>query len=347
MTQVPVTKETVSSLAALVGGRVVGDGSCTITGVADLRAAGPEHVGFVRDGQYRAAAQKTAAGALITSIPIETNAAQIIVADVRLAFARVAAHFHPVRRATVHSIHAAAVIADGAEIEAPVEIGAGAYVGRARIGAGTTIMPGVHIGDDCEIGRDCLLYPRVVCYDRVVLGDRVVVHGGTVVGSDGFGYARDGARFVKVPQLGGVRIDDDVEIGANCTIDRGAIGDTRIGARTKIDNLCHVAHNCVIGQDCAFAAATLLAGSTIVGNRVILGGHVIVAGHLTITDDTRVGGNSGVLHDVDKPGDYMGHPLVGKKQHFRTLAALRRLVEIEEEVAALRKGTQDSRSATE
>jgi UDP-3-O-[3-hydroxymyristoyl] glucosamine N-acyltransferase len=327
----------VSSLAALVGGRVVGDGARAITGVADLRSAGANPRGVVRDQHYRAAALKSAAGALITYEAIEATAAQIVVADVGLAFARVAQHFHPTPRAERHAVHARAVVADGAELEAPVEIGAGAYVGRSRIGAGTIVMPGAHVGDRCEIGRDCVLFPRAVCLDGVVLGDRVVVHAGTVIGSDGFGYARDGHKYVKVPQVGMVRIGDDVEIGANCTIDRGAIGDTRIGARTKFDNLCHIAHNCVIGEDCAFAAATLLAGSTMVGDRVTLAGHVVVAGHLSIVSDTRVGGNSGVMRTIDKPGDYMGHPLLDKMKFFRTFAAMRRLVELEEAVEELRK----------
>ncbi len=336
--------ETVSSLAGLVGGHVVGDGARCIVGVADLRMASADQIGFVRDQMYREAARASKAGALITYEVLETDAAQIVVADVGLAFAKVALHFHPMPRAHGHSIHPTAVIAPEAEIEGPVEIGPHAVVGRARIGAGAVIMAGASVGDSCRIGRECVLYPRVTCYHGVVFGDRVVIHAGTVIGSDGFGYARDGVRFVKVPQLGSVRIDDDVEIGANCTIDRGTIGDTRIGARTKIDNLCHVGHNCVIGQDCAFAGATFLAGSTVFGDRVILAGHVAVAGHLRIADDVRIGGNSCVLRDVDRSGDFMGHPLMEKKRWFRVLGAQRELLDLQDGVEALRKDLDRLRS---
>ncbi|MEQ1633306.1 MAG: UDP-3-O-(3-hydroxymyristoyl)glucosamine N-acyltransferase, partial [Planctomycetota bacterium] len=161
------------------------------------------------------------------------------------------------------------------------------------------------------------------------------VHSGTVIGSDGFGYARDGAKFVKVPQLGNVRIGDDVEIGANCTIDRGAIGDTSIGARTKIDNLCHIAHNCTIGEDCAFAAATFVAGSTVLGDRVIMAGHAAVGGHLKIVSDVRVGGNSCVLSDIEEPGDYMGHPLIEKRRWIRNMVAHRDLFEMQRKIEKL------------
>ena len=329
--------ETVSSLATLVGGRVLGDGQKRIVGVADLRAAGPEQLGFVRDQKYRDAARTSKAGALITYEELDAAATQIVVADVGLAFARVALHFHPVPRARTHRLHPTAIVAEGAEIEAPCEIGPNVVVGRARIGAGTVLMAGTHVGDGCRLCRDCLLYPRVVLYHGVVLGDRVILHAGAVLGSDGFGYAKDGDRYVKVPQLGGVRLADDVEIGANCAIDRGAMGDTTIGARTKIDNLCHIAHNCRIGQDCALAAASCVAGSTVIGDRVIMAGHVAISGHLEIVDDVRIGGNSCILRDVSKPGEYMGDPLMDKKKWFRVLGAQRGLVEMQATVEALQK----------
>jgi UDP-3-O-[3-hydroxymyristoyl] glucosamine N-acyltransferase len=329
-------QETVSSLAQLVGGSIVGDGDVRITGVGDLRAAGPQHIGFVRDTKYRDAARTTKAGALITFERLDTNAAQIVVADVGVAFAKVALHFHPVPRARTHLVHPTAVVHPEAVLEAPVEIGPHAVVGRARVGAGSVLMAGAYVADGCRLGANCVLYPNVVLYHGVQCGDRVAIHSGSVIGSDGFGYAREQDKWLKVPQLGGVRIADDVEVGANCAIDRGAIGDTVIGARTKIDNLCHIAHNCVTGTDCAFAAAAFLAGTSILGNRVVLGGHVVVAGHLKVCDDVRVGGNSVVLRDVDKPGDYMGYPLQEKMRFGRQLSALRDLVEMRKDVDALK-----------
>jgi UDP-3-O-[3-hydroxymyristoyl] glucosamine N-acyltransferase len=332
--------ETVSSLATLLGGRVVGNGSLPIVGVADLRMAGTDRIGFVRDVKYRDAARATKLGALIVYEELETQAAQIVVADVGLAFAKVALHFHPVPRARQHSIHPTATVHPEAKLEAPVEIGPNAVVGKVAIGSGTVIMAGAFVGDGTKIGRDCVLYPRVVCYHGLSLGDRVVIHAGAVIGSDGFGYARDGAKWTKVPQLGGVRIDDDVEIGANCTIDRGAIGDTKIGARTKIDNLCHFGHNCVVGEDGAFAGATFVAGSTVFGDRVTMAGHVSIGGHRKIGDDVRIGGNSCVLIDVEEPGDYMGYPVVEKRKWIRLMAAQRDLLELQDRVEELRRAVE-------
>ena len=337
--------ETVSSLATLLGGRVVGNGSLPIVGVADLRMAGTDRIGFVRDVKYRDAARATKLGALIVYEELETQAAQIVVADVGLAFAKVALHFHPVPRARQHSIHPTATVHPEAQLEAPVEIGPNAVVGKVAIGAGTVIMAGAFVGDGTKIGRDCVLYPRVVCYHGLTLGNRVVIHSGAVIGSDGFGYARDGAKWTKVPQLGGVRIDDDVEIGANCTIDRGAIGDTKIGARTKIDNLCHFGHNCVVGEDGAFAGATFVAGSTVFGDRVTMAGHVSIGGHRKIGDDVRIGGNSCVLFDVEEAGDYMGYPLVEKRKWIRLMAAQRDLLELQDRVEELRRAVEGNGGA--
>jgi UDP-3-O-[3-hydroxymyristoyl] glucosamine N-acyltransferase len=327
-----MTEQTVASLAQFVGGRVVGDGSVRVTGVCDLRNARPDWIGFVRDASYRDAARTTTAGALITGEELQTRAAQIVVADVGLAFARVAALFHPPPRATEHRVDPSAAVDPGAELESPVTVGPRAVVGRARIGAGSFVMAGSVVADGCRIGRDCVLYPNVTLYPGVRLGDRVLIHSGTVIGSDGFGYVRQGPRWLKVPQLGTVVIDDDVEIGANCTVDRGALGETRIGPGCKIDNLCHIAHNVVIGRDTVMAAACLLAGSTTLGERVSMAGHVVTAGQLRVVDDARIGGNSVLLRDVLEPGDYMGYPLMDKQRFFRHLAALRELVELEKTV---------------
>ena len=293
-----MTEQTVGSLAALVGGRVIGDASRVIRGVADLRGRGEHLIGFVRDKKYRAAAKSVQLGAILCNEELETGAAQILVQDVGLAYAKVARILHPLATAKEHSVHASAVVHPEAVLEAPVAIGPRVVVGRARIAAGSVLEAGVVVGDDCVVGADCVIHPNVVLYPGVRIGNRVELHAGAILGSDGFGYANEGGRWVKVPQLGGVEVGDDVEIGANCTIDRGTIGDTRIGARSKIDNLCHIAHNCVVGEDNAFAAACFLSGSTVLGDRVTLGGHVVSAGHLKVPSDTRVGGASGLTSRV-------------------------------------------------
>lgn len=332
-----MTDVSVAALAELVGGTLIGDGDRRITGVADLGSAGPQHIGFVRDAKYLELARQSRAGAVLCGEDLGVAASQIVVADVGVAFAKVALRFHPPPRATTHLVHPTAVVHAEAELQQPVEIAAHAVVGRCRIGAGTVIGAGVSIADGCVIGRDCALLPRAVLYANVQLGDRVVVHSGSVLGSDGFGYANEDSRWIKVPQLGHLEIGDDVEIGANCTIDRGAIGRTSIGRGTKIDNLCHIAHNVVLGEDCALAAGTLIAGSTTFGDRVTCGGHVVLGGHLKIVSDVRIGGNSGTVRDVDEPGDYMGWPLLEKRQFARHFRVLRDLVEMQGDLEELKR----------
>ncbi len=321
-----MTDASVASLVQLVGGRLIGDGTRRIVGLGDLRTAGPEQIGFVRHARYHAAAKATLAGALLIETEIETSASQIIVRDVDVAYAKVALHFHPVPRASVHSVHASAIVDPEAELEAPVVIGARAVVGKCRIGSGTVISPGVVVSDGSTIGRDCYLLPNCTIYSNVQLGQRVVVHASAVVGSDGFGYAREDGKWLKVPQLGGTIIEDDVEIGAGTAIDRGTLGVTRIGARSKIDNLCHVAHNCTLGTDVVMAAGCMIAGSSTIGDRCVFAGNVGIGGHLQLAADVRLGGGTIVLKDLPESGDYMGHPVMEKRRFLRLLRVLRGLV---------------------
>ena len=321
-----MTEISVAGLAQLVGGRLVGDGTRRILGLGDLRSAGHDRIGFVRDARYHAAAEATKVGALLSATELSTSASQIVVDDVDVAYAKVATHFHPVPRAVEHSIHPSAVVDPGAEIEAPVVIGPRVVVGRCKIASGTVLMAGVVLGDGCTIGRDCLLHPNVTIYQGVQLGQRVIVHANAVIGSDGFGYAQEHGRWLKVPQLGGALLEDDVEVGAGTAIDRGTLGHTRIGARTKIDNLCHIAHNCVLGTDVAIAAGCGIAGSTTIGDRCVFAGNVGISGHLKIANDVRLGGGTIVLKDLPEPGDYMGHPVLEKRRFLRLLRVLRGLV---------------------
>jgi len=334
--------QTVASLAALVGGTVHGDGSLVIRGVGDLRFAGGDRIGFLRDPKLLGAARTTKIGALLVEAPIDTPAVQVVVRAVDVAFARIAGLFHPMPRATEHSVDPTAAVHPEAVLESPVKVGPCAVVERgAHVGAGTVIGAGVVVGEECQVGRDCVLYPRVVLYPKVTLGDRVTIHAGAVVGADGFGYARaEGGEWVKWPQLGTVTVEDDVEIGANVTIDRAALGATRIGRGTKVDNLVHVGHNCSIGERVAIAGFSALAGSVVVGDRVQLGGHTICGGHLKIASDVRVGGNSGVMNDVTAAGDYMGFPLLEKSKWMRVLAWLTRLPELASDVRDLQRAAR-------
>lgn len=320
--------ETVASLAALVGGKVLGDGGRPIHGVNDLRLAGPEEIGFVRDIAYADLARDSAAGAVLVPEDLKLSQPQILIDPVDPAFARIAAQLHPAPHAEEQRHHPSALVAEGARVGEPTHLGPNVVVDAgASIGSGSMLGAGVVVGKGCRIGKDCILHPRVVLYPGTVLGDRVQVHSGAVIGSDGFGYAHEGARWLKVPQVGRVRVEDDVEIGANCTVDRATLGETRIGAGSKIDNLVHIGHNCVLGRDNAVAGMSALSGSTTLGDRVHLAGHVVSAGHLRVVDDVRVGGNSVLRGDVDQAGDYMGYPLLSKRRWGRVLLKLARMAE--------------------
>ncbi|MFN3244883.1 MAG: UDP-3-O-(3-hydroxymyristoyl)glucosamine N-acyltransferase [Planctomycetota bacterium] len=321
-----MTEVSVAALVELVGGRLVGDGTRRIVGLCDLRQAAPDRIGFVRHPRYQEMARDTAAGALLAGDEFETAASLIVVADVDVAYAKVAMHFHPLPLAREHDVHPTAFVHPEAELQPPVQVGPNASVGRCRIGAGTAIKAGASVGDGAQLGRDCLIHANATVGHDCVLGDRVILQPNAVVGSDGFGYAREGATWHKVPQLGHVVCGDDVEVGSNSAVDRGTLGVTTIGARTKLDNLVHIAHNCAIGEDVVMAAGAMVAGSTTLGDRCVLAGQVGVAGHLKITHDCRFAGDTVVLRDVPEPGDYMGHPMMTKRQYLRLMRDQRRSV---------------------
>jgi UDP-3-O-[3-hydroxymyristoyl] glucosamine N-acyltransferase len=308
-----------------------------IRGIGDVRSARPEQIGFVRDPRYAEAARVTEAGALLLANELETPAAQIVVGDVDIAFAIVAGHYHPMPQARRHEIHPSAVVHPEAVLEEPVSIGANAVLGRCRIGAGTVVKACVVIGDDVALGRDCVLYPNVTVYDRTTIGDRFFAHGSCVIGSDGFGYVPDGKTWRKVPQFGGVRIGNDVELGAGTVIDRGAVNNTVIGDGCKFDNLCHIAHNAVIGKNCVMAAGCMVAGSTTVGDDNVWGGKCAAGGHLFIAAGVRLGGGTQALKSIREPGEYMGYPPVEKRMFVRIAKAVQDLPKMRAEWADRRE----------
>ncbi|MFK7739681.1 MAG: UDP-3-O-(3-hydroxymyristoyl)glucosamine N-acyltransferase [Planctomycetota bacterium] len=317
----------VAKLTEIVAGRLVGDGDRKIVGLCDLRQAHADRIGFVRHPRYQEMAQKTAAGAVLAGEEFETNASLIVVDNVDLAYAKLAMHFHPLPLAREHAIHPTAFVHPEAVLEQPVEVGPNATVGRAHVGAGTAVKAGAYVGDGAKTGRDCLLHPQSVLADGCKIGDRVILHSNSIVGSDGFGYARDGSKWLKVPQLGIAVLEDDVELGASSAIDRGTLGETVIGAGSKLDNLVHIAHNCRIGKDTVMAAGAMVAGSTTIGDRCVLAGQVGIAGHLKIADDCRFAGDTVVLKDIDESGDYMGHPVMTKRKYLRLMRDQRRQVD--------------------
>ena len=249
-------------MAAHVGGRVIGDDNPLIRRVASLESAGEGEIAYVEDEKFFAAADKTSASCVITPENAEINApCRIEVKQPKLAFALIAEQLHPPKKRDPE-IHSTAIIAASADIALEVFIGAFVCVGEnSSIGSGTQIRAGAKIGDQVRIGNDCVIHPNVFLEDGVTIGDRVILHAGVVIGTDGFGYVRDEQSHHKFPQIGTVVIEDDVELGANTCVDRAALGRTRIGRGTKIDNMVHVGHNCDIGERVVIAAQTGISGS--------------------------------------------------------------------------------------
>ncbi len=337
------TSRRLGDLAEFVGGRVVGDPELLVRGVASLEAAGPEELAFFHNARYRAALERTRAGAVVVAPAAESTrpaGASLLVADnPYLAFGRLSALFQPAA-APRPGRHPSAVIEATAEVDPTAEIGALAYVGPgARIGPRSVLRPGSIVEREAVIGADCLLQPGAVVRERCVLGDRVSLQPGAIVGSDGFGYAFDpaGPAHVKVPQAGIARLEDDVELGACACVDRATLGETVVGRGSKVDNLVQIAHNVRLGAHCLLCAQAGVAGSTQLGDGVILGGQVGVVGHLSIGDLARVGAQAGVMDDVPAGESWSGSPARGHAAWLRSSAAYWRLPEILKRQQALER----------
>jgi UDP-3-O-[3-hydroxymyristoyl] glucosamine N-acyltransferase len=327
-------KRSLRQIAEAIEARLQGDGSVEIEGVASIGSASPLDLVFVEEEKHFARAVNSGAGAIVAGefAAASTGKPLIISNHPKLAFARAArflqAVTHAQRDANVHTtavVHASVRLAPGVIVEERVVIAADVEIGeKTRIGAGCAIA------HEVKIGRECEIYPNVTVYAGSTLGDRVIVHAGAVLGSDGFGYVRDpqSGRYEKFPQAGKLVIEDDVEIGANTTIDRGALDETRIGRGTKIDNLVHIGHNCRIGENVVIAAQTGLSGSIVIENNVLLGGQVGIGEHARIEEGVMLGGQGGVLPNKVLRGKgvaFWGTPAQPVRQYLKQLAALARL----------------------
>jgi UDP-3-O-[3-hydroxymyristoyl] glucosamine N-acyltransferase len=347
---------TLGELAVRFGCELRGDPAATVDSVAALSQAGPRSVSFLANPKYVAQLKDTRAGAVILDARSATvsPAPALVAANPHATFARVAALLHP-EPPLRPGIHAAAIVAGDATIDASSEIAAGAAVGAgARIGARCYIGPGSVIERGAVIGDDCRFIARVFVGHHVVFGRRCIVQPGAVVGGDGFGYAPENRGWTKVPQLGGVTVGDDVEIGANTTIDRGALEDTVIEEGVKLDNLIMIAHNVRIGAHSAIAAQSAIAGSSVLGKRCIMGGRAGLTGHITLCDDVVVLGTSFISHSIGKPGVYSSalpseeagawRRIVGRIKRLDSMA--RRLRNVEKHAglspAASSKGSEDT-----
>jgi len=310
------------ALAQRFGLTLHGDGARCITGVNTLRDATPQQLGFLANPAYRKQLADTAAGAVVLS-PADLEAARgdcLVSRNPYAAFARIAALFAEAPRPS-QGIHPSAVIDPLANVDPAAEIGPLCHVGAgSRIAAGARLGPGCLIGADCEVGADSVLVARVSLVQRVRLGRRVLVHPGAVLGADGFGLAFDEGQWLKVPQLGGVSIGDDCEIGANTTIDRGALGDTVLEEDVRLDNQIQVGHNVRIGAHTAIAGCTAIAGSARIGRYCLIAGGVGIVGHIEIGDRVRINAMTLVSHSLREPGEYASATPVQEVKAWRRSA---------------------------
>ncbi|GBE06683.1 MAG TPA: UDP-3-O-(3-hydroxymyristoyl)glucosamine N-acyltransferase [Nitrospirae bacterium] len=324
-------------IAVRIGGAVVGDPEVVITGVSGLKDARKGHISFLAGRKNLRDARDTNASAILTKEEIkETGASLVIVENPHLAFARVLEIFHnkPFKPLGVSK---EAFIGRNVDIGNDVSVYPAAFIhDNVMIGDRVAVYPGVYIGENVSIGEDSIIYPNVTVLENVKIGKKTIIHSGTVIGSDGFGYVPDGEKHYKIPQVGGVVIEDNVEIGANVTIDRATIGNTVIGSGTKIDNLTQIAHNVRVGRNCLLIAQAGIAGSTELGNNVVLGGQAGVADHRKIADRVLVGAKSGVGNDL-KQGAYSGIPAIPHRVWLRAQSIYSKLPELLKRLKELEK----------
>lgn len=330
-------KRSLQQIAEAVRARLIGEGRAEVSAVASMESATPEDLVFVDDEKHLAAALQSCAGAVIAGEfagSVACDRPLLVTDHPKLAFARAARLLRDTlvegapQPESVHStavVHPSVLFGPGVVVEARAVIRE-----QAEIGENTRVSAGCAIGAGVKIGRDCELYPNVTIYPGSTLGDRVIVHAGAVLGSDGFGYVRDRktGHYEKFPQVGRLVIEDDVEIGANSTIDRGALDETRIRRGTKIDNLVHIGHNCQIGEDVVIAAQTGLSGSIVIENGVVLGGQVGIGEHARIGEGVMLGGQGGVLPNKVLRGKgvaFWGTPAQPLREYLKQLAMLARL----------------------
>ncbi len=313
---------TLAQIASRLGGRIAGDAEVLIHQVGSLERAGRGQIAFLSNARYQARLAGTGASALIVGADAEDLSAlpRIVCVDPYSYFARVSQLFNP-RVTQAAGVHSSASVAPS-----------------ARLGARVSIGPGCAVGDGVELGDDSCLYPGVVVYPGCRIGARAIIHAGAVIGADGFGLARDEAGWIKIPQIGGVVIGNDVEIGANTTIDRGAMDDTVIEDGVKLDNQVQIGHNCRIGAHTAMAGCSGVAGSADIGRHCTIGAAAVILGHLSICDHTQVSAATVISRSIRKPGTYTGmFPAADNESWVRNAAVLRHLAELLDRVRSLEK----------
>ncbi|MBN1779764.1 UDP-3-O-(3-hydroxymyristoyl)glucosamine N-acyltransferase [bacterium] len=332
-----------SKIAEIAGGRLVGDGSVMIRGVARIEDAGEGDLSFLANAKYVRHLQKSPVSALIVpaNLKLDSDLPVIVAENPYFAFMKVVSAFYPAKPPEP-GVHPTAVVPDSVTLGKDVSIGALVSLGEnCQVGDGSVLMAGVVAGHDVRIGKACLLYPNVSLREGVRLGDRVVLHNGVVVGSDGFGFTMEGGKYVKIPQVGTVVIEDDVEIGANTAIDRSLLGETRILQGAKIDNLVQIGHNCTVGRHTVISGQAGVSGSTHIGDYVRIGGQAGFAGHIKIGDRAAVGAQAGVSKDVPEGTMVSGYPAKPHREELRMEAAVRQLPQLLKEFKALQEKVRE------
>ncbi|MDE5726152.1 MAG: UDP-3-O-(3-hydroxymyristoyl)glucosamine N-acyltransferase [Duncaniella sp.] len=333
---------TASQLAAIVGGEVEGNGDVAVGTFARIEEGHPGALSFLANPKYTHFIYTTGSSVVLVKrdfVPEQPVTATLIrVDDPYATIAKLLEMVSQMTKVIKTGIEQPSFIAPGVEIPADAYVGAFAYIGEgAVIGAGAKIYPQTYVGANCRVGEGTILYPGVKVYDGCEIGARCIIHSGAVVGSDGFGFAPVGEKYEKIPQTGNVVIADDVEIGANTTIDRAMMGSTHIGQGVKLDNLIQVAHNCAIGDNTVMAAQVGVAGSAKIGKHCMVGGQVGFVGHISIADDTVIGAQSGVTRET-KPGDrIIGSPAVDMGEFARSLVYVKRIPRIMEQIRDIEK----------
>ena len=344
---------TLGEIASLLGCPPPPDTGRAVKGIATLGEAGTDELSFIGSEKFAPQFVETRAAAVIAQKklklpPAPAGVGLLVVDDADLAVARVLDLFAPPVPRPPAGVDPAARVARSAALGDGAAVGPGVFVGeRARVGARTVLHPGVYVGDDVALGDDCVLYPNVVVRERITIGHRVIIHAGSVLGTDGFGYRWDGTKHAKVPQIGTIVVEDDVEIGSCVCIDRAKFSATRVGRGTKIDNLVQIAHNVQIGPHCIIVAHVGIAGSAKLGAGVVLGGQVAVRDHVTVGDGAMIAATSAIAEDVPPKSFMSGTPALPHRQSLREQAAMRRLPDLvvqvrklQEEVEALKGKSQ-------
>ena len=335
----------VQELAEIVGGRVVGNGEKEIFHLNDLTNAAESEIAYVEHEKFLSAAGESKAGCLIVPLAAGENFSErtlIEVANPKFAFALIGAALHPpVQREP--EIHSTAVVAESADVALTAYIGPHVQIGAgAHVGAYTRIEAGVVVGANARVGDNCVLHPNVVLYDGITIGNRVILHAAVCIGADGFGYVRHDQGYQKFPQIGTVVIEDEVELGAHTCVDRAALGRTRIGRGTKLDNMVHVGHNCDIGERVVIAAQTGISGSVVIEDDVVIGGQVGFGDHTRVQTGAVIGSKAGILPGkIVRPGVWWGIPVQPLDQYKRMNAHLNRLAEMRDELKQLRQAISE------